>query len=77
VLCIVALSFITSVTFAGGRYTNPPVGMLDVADACTKGLEAVQKKDMAAALEQAKRGRKIAHDSQDDEVAYYKKEGKL
>ncbi len=51
--------------------------MLDVADACTKGLEAVQKKDMAAALEQAKRGRKIAHDSQDDEVAYYKKEGKL
>jgi hypothetical protein len=118
VLCVIVLSFITSVSFAGGRYTNPPNGLLEVSDACNKGLEAAQKKDTAAALEQAKKGRKIALDSykeistmpmeigsstmkkaiaaleannldeavanfthckqkMDDEIAYYKKEGKL
>ena len=63
VLCIVALSFFTSLGYAGGRYANPPKGIIEVADACGKGLDAAQKKDTAAALEQAKIGRKIALES--------------
>ena len=118
VLCAIVLSFIVSLGYAGGRYTNPPAGLLDVSNACNKGLEAAQKKDTAAALEQAKIARKIAHESQkelstmpmeisssttkkaivaleagnldeavanlthckqkmDDEIAYYKSEGKI
>jgi hypothetical protein len=104
--------------FAGGRYANPPVNLVEVQSACAKGLEAAQKGDSAAALEQAKIGRKLALASYkeistmpmeigsssmkkalealdggklpeaiphfehcktklDEEVAYYKKEGKL
>ena len=44
VLCAILLSFIASLGYAGGRYTNPPAGLLDVSDACNKGLEAAQKK---------------------------------
>ena len=63
VLCIVLLSFITSLSYAGGRYANPPLNILEVTDACTKGLDAAQKKDTTAALEQAKIGRKFALES--------------
>ena len=63
VLCIMALSFVASLGYAGGRYANPPKGIIEVADACGKGLEAAQKKDTAAALEQAKIGRKTALES--------------
>jgi hypothetical protein len=117
-LSIFALSLMAGASFAGGRYANPPVGLLEVTDACTKGLEAAKKGDTAAALEQAKTGRKIALASykelstmpmevgsadmkkaiavleagnvaesvplfehckakMNDEIAYYKKEGKL
>ncbi|MDD5037315.1 MAG: hypothetical protein PHE55_21520 [Methylococcaceae bacterium] len=60
ILCVLSLSLLASMSFAGGRYANPPVGLLEVTDACTKGLDAAQKKDTAAALEQAKIGRKVA-----------------
>jgi hypothetical protein len=118
VLLVLALSFMASASWAGGRYTNPPVGLAEVSEACNKGLEAAQKGDAAAALEQAKIGRKVALNSykelstmpmeigsanmkkalaaldagnvadsvqyftnckqkMDDEIAYYKKEGKM
>ena len=63
VLCVVVFGLVTSLGYAGGRYANPPKNILEVTDACTKGLEAAQKKDVAAALEQAKIGRKMALES--------------
>lgn len=62
-LCVLALSFVTSMGLAGGRYANPPKNIIEVADACGKGLEAAQKNDATAALEQAKVGRKLALES--------------
>jgi hypothetical protein len=55
-----SLALIAASASAGGRYANPPVNLLEVQAACTKGLEAAQKGDTAAALEQAKVGRKLA-----------------
>ena len=63
VLSAIVLSFIASLGYAGGRYANPPKNIIEVTDACTKGLDAAQKKDIAAALEQAKIGRKLALES--------------
>ena len=63
VLCVVVLGFVTSMGYAGGRYANPPKNIIEVTDACTKGLDAAQKKDIPAALEQAKLGRKFALES--------------
>lgn len=60
VLSVFALSLMAGASFAGGRYANPPVGLKEVTEACAKGLEAAQKGDTAAALEQAKVGRKVA-----------------
>jgi hypothetical protein len=45
---------------AGGRYANPPAGMVESHQLCIKGLEAAQKGDTAAALESAKTARKIS-----------------
>ncbi len=50
VLCLFALSLAANSSFAGGRYANPPAGLLEVTDSCTKGLDAAQKGDNAAAL---------------------------
>jgi len=115
---VLLLSSIASVGFAGGRYANPPVGLVEVQQGCTKALEAAQKGDTAAAMDLTKATRKTAVASYkeistmpmeigssttkkalnafdannaaeaitelerckqklDEEVAYYKKEGKL
>ena len=63
VLCVLALSFVVNVSFAGGRYANPPKGLVETTEACTKGLEAAEKGDTAAALEFAKTGRKVSLES--------------
>lgn len=63
VLCVLALSFVANAGFAGGRYANPPSGLVGTTEACTKGLEAIEKGDTAAALEFAKTGRKVALES--------------
>ncbi|MGZ8218494.1 hypothetical protein [Methylomagnum sp.] len=60
ILGALSLTLIAGSASAGGRYANPPVNLLEVQAACTKGLEAAQKSDTAAALEQAKIGRKLA-----------------
>ncbi|SMF97440.1 hypothetical protein SAMN02949497_0469 [Methylomagnum ishizawai] len=57
---VLLLGSIASVGFAGGRYANPPVGLVEVQQSCTKALEAAQKGDTAAALESAKAARKTA-----------------
>lgn len=57
---VLLLGSVASVSFAGGRYTNPPVGLVDVQQGCIKALEAAQKGDIPAALEAAKAARKIA-----------------
>lgn len=63
VLCVLALGFAANVSFAGGRYANPPKGLVETTEACTKGLEAVEKNDTAGALEYAKAGRKVSLES--------------
>ena len=63
VLCLLALSFVVNVSFAGGRYANPPKGLLESADGCTKALEAAEKGDTAGALELAKSVRKVSLES--------------
>lgn len=63
VLGAVSLALASGSVFAGGRYANPPVGMVETYDLCTKGLEAAQKGDKDAALESAKKARKISLDS--------------
>ena len=63
VLCVLALSVVANVGLAGGRYANPPKGLVETTEACTKGLEAAEKGDTAAALEFAKTGRKISLES--------------
>jgi len=63
VLCVLALTFTASVSLAGGRYANPPKNLVETTEACTKGLEAAEKGDTAAALEQAKIGRKMSLES--------------
>ncbi|MGY6217409.1 hypothetical protein ACW73L_19820 [Methylolobus aquaticus] len=60
---VLLLGSVASVGFAGGRYTNPPVGLVETQEACAKGLEAAEKGDTATALEMAKKGRKIALES--------------
>lgn len=49
--------------YAIGRTAEPPKGLVELQQACAKALEAAQKGDAAAALEQTKAGRKIAIDS--------------
>lgn len=56
----VVLNLMVGASFAGGRYANPPVGLVESQQACTKALEAAQKGDAATALEQTKIGRKIS-----------------
>lgn len=60
ILGVFTLSLIAGSAFAGGRYANPPVGIVESQQACTKALEAAQKGDTATALEQTKLGRKIS-----------------
>lgn len=63
VLCVLALGLAVNVSYAGGRYANPPKGLLETGEACTKGLEALEKGDNAAALEFTKTARKISLES--------------
>lgn len=114
----VAMTVLASGAFAGGRYANPPAGLVESHTLCAQGLDAAHKGDSAAALESAKSARKISLASYkelstmpmeiasssmkkcitaleagnvpeaishfehcktklDEEIAYYKKEGKL
>jgi hypothetical protein len=54
------LALTANVSQAGGRYTNPPVGLVETFDLCTKALEAAKKGDKDVTLENAKQARKIS-----------------
>lgn len=60
IACATLLDLGVGAAFAGGRYANPPMNLVEVQQACAKGLDAAQKGDAAAALENAKTGRKLA-----------------
>lgn len=60
VVTALVLGSITSFAIAGGRYANPPVGMVECQQLCTKALDAAQKGDKDASLEAAKAARKIS-----------------
>ena len=57
------LALAAGASHAGGRYTNPPDGLVETFDLCTKGLEAAKKGDKDAALQNAKQARKISLNS--------------
>jgi len=59
---LVLVSFAGIVT-AGGRYANPPKGMVESHAACVKALDAAQKGEKEVALEQTKIARKISIES--------------
>ena len=63
VVSTLALTLASGTGFAGGRYANPPAGMVETYDLCVKGLEAAQKGDKDAALENTKKARKISIES--------------
>lgn len=63
VVSTIALTLASGISFAGGRYANPPVGMVETYDLCVKGLEAAKKGDKDAALENTKKARKISIES--------------
>lgn len=57
------LSGVASVGFSGGRYADPPIGLVEVAQFNDKALEAAKAGNKDVALENAKQARKIARDS--------------
>jgi hypothetical protein len=63
VIGTITLAIASGTGFAGGRYANPPAGMVETYDLCVKGLDAAQKGDKDAALESTKKARKISIES--------------
>lgn len=60
IFAIAILGTISTLSFAGGRYANPPVGMVESFQLCVKALDAAKAGDSATALESAKQARKIS-----------------
>ncbi len=54
------LSVVSSLAMAGGRYANPPVGLVESHQLCSKALDAANAGDTAAALENARQARKVS-----------------
>ncbi len=57
---IVFLGTISTLSSAGGRYANPPIGIVESQQLCIKALDAANAGDTAVALENAKQARKIS-----------------
>ncbi|MFO1418684.1 MAG: hypothetical protein U1E83_08435 [Methylotetracoccus sp.] len=62
-ILFLALGAAVSTSFAGGRYEDPPMNLMEVYTATQKALDAAKAGDKAAALENAKQGRKLAIES--------------
>ena len=54
------MALMADASMAGGRYTNPPAGLVETYNFCKAGFEAAQKGDKATALENTKQARKIS-----------------
>jgi len=60
ILSISILAGISTLSVAGGRYANPPVGMVESHQLCIKALDAAKAGDTATALDNAKQARKLS-----------------
>jgi hypothetical protein len=59
-LWIAIFALIANVSFAGGRYADPPMNLGEVYKATQTALEAAKAGNKDAALESANQGRKLA-----------------
>ncbi|AAU91593.1 hypothetical protein [Methylococcus capsulatus] len=57
------LGLATGVSFAGGRYADPPPNLVEVFNASKAALEAAKQSNKDLCLENAKKARKLAIDS--------------
>lgn len=57
------LGVTTSVSYAGGRYVDPPPNLVEVLNASKAALDAAKQSNKDLCLENAKKGRKLAIDS--------------
>jgi len=57
---ILMLSVLTATAYAGGRYADPPLNLVEVQKAATQALEAAKQGNKEAALSAAELGRKLA-----------------
>jgi hypothetical protein len=57
------LTAFSGLGFAGGRYADPPPGLVEVHKTSTEALEAARANDKDAALAKANEARKLAIDS--------------
>jgi hypothetical protein len=60
---ILLLSLFTSISFAGGRYADPPPNLVEVHKASTEALQAAKAGNKDAALSAATQARKLCIDS--------------
>jgi hypothetical protein len=63
VLLIMIFGVMANVSFAGGRYADPPMNMAEVYKLSQTALEAAKAGNKDSALESAKQGRKLAVES--------------
>ncbi len=63
ILWVLFLSLIVGTAFAGGRYEDPPMNLVEVQKLSQQSLDALKSGNKDAALESAKQGRKLAVES--------------
>lgn len=63
IFLVLFLSLIASVSFAGGRYADPPPNLVEVQKASQMALDAAKQGNQEATLENTKKARKLAVDS--------------
>ncbi|MDF9392574.1 MULTISPECIES: hypothetical protein [Methylococcus] len=57
------LGLVAGVSFAGGRYADPPPNLVEVLNASKAALEAAKQSNKELCMENAKKARKLAIDS--------------
>jgi DNA-binding FadR family transcriptional regulator len=62
-LWLIASLLVANTVFAGGRYEDPPLNLVEVHKFSQQALEAIKQGDKDTALSAAKQGRKLAVES--------------
>lgn len=60
---VLLLNLVAGVAFAGGRYEDPPMNLVEVQKFSQQALDALKAGNKDAALDSAKQGRKLAVES--------------
>jgi hypothetical protein len=60
---VLLLNLVVGVAFAGGRYEDPPMNLVEVQKFSQQALDALKAGNKDAALESTKQGRKLAVES--------------